>query len=532
VPRRLTPPAAPLEGGDARSKKASSNELSWSVVDLGDGQVEYGHGGQEGPPVVFLHGWALGSRAYRRPISRLLERGCRVWVPALPAFGRTTDLPRERQDIDGYAQWVGAFMDKVGIAEPALVIGHSFGGGVALRLAASLPEKVAYLVLINSLGGQTPRPPWAWATGFAAELWPPWEALETGLAVGSDLVANLIRNPVGLMRVAVMAQGTDLTQEAQAVRELGIPVLAVSSEKDEVIPKQAFETLCRAIGSRGRTVSGRHAWLLANPDRFASATAAVVDVAVASHRRKVAATRSAELLRLVRATRMDRGLAQELVESAPALWLMSEEPKVLAGDLALCHPDLAPEEVRALARQLEGTSCTRLSVVARDRPGLLADSARAVTQAGLGITEAQAATWPQRGLALHSFVVFGARRNTAADWDSLGEALRRLGKSELTVATRAPQRVLGVLSLRVSGWGQPSPGPGPGHGADRSLIVVKARDRRGLLGELCGSLAAAGVNIEALWATSDGPTVTDSFVVAGVLDRQLLEQQLRRPARP
>src|SRR5207302_3307749 len=56
------------------------------------------------------------------------------------------------------------------------------------------------------------------------------------------------------------------------------------------------------------------------------------------------------------------------------LWLMSAAPAVLAGDLALCHPKLRRDEVRAVARSIAGSDRVRLTVVAADRPGLLADS--------------------------------------------------------------------------------------------------------------------------------------------------------------
>ena len=59
---------------------------------------------------------------------------------------------------------------------------------------------------------------------------------------------------------------------------------------------------------------------------------------------------------------------------------MSERPAVLAADLALCHPPLAPDEVRAVARPMEAPSTFRVTVVATDRPGLLADTAAALAE--------------------------------------------------------------------------------------------------------------------------------------------------------
>ena len=103
-------------------------------------------------PVLFLHGWGLGHRAYRRALRRLTARGCRVYAPAMPGFGGTADLPPRERSVAGYADWVADFLAEVGVDEPAFVLGHSFGGGVAIRLAHDHPELVRYLVLLNSVG--------------------------------------------------------------------------------------------------------------------------------------------------------------------------------------------------------------------------------------------------------------------------------------------------------------------------------------------------------------------------------------------
>ena len=89
--------------------------------------------------MVFLHGWALGNHAYKRAVRRLTNRGCRVYAPAMPGFARSADLPGESMSIAGYAAWLDDFVDEVGIEEPALVIGHSFGGGVAIKFAHDYP---------------------------------------------------------------------------------------------------------------------------------------------------------------------------------------------------------------------------------------------------------------------------------------------------------------------------------------------------------------------------------------------------------
>src|ERR1700687_6171685 len=91
------------------------DHLIWHPNTVEGRPATHGGGGPNGAPVVFLHGWALGSRAYKRAIRRLTSRGCRVYAPALPSFGGTADLPAATMDIAGYAAWVASFMAAVGI---------------------------------------------------------------------------------------------------------------------------------------------------------------------------------------------------------------------------------------------------------------------------------------------------------------------------------------------------------------------------------------------------------------------------------
>ena len=234
----------------------------------------------EGRPVLFLHGWGLGHRTYSRPLATLVRRGCRVYAPSLPGFGGSASLPGPRRTLAGYGQWAQAFVEAVGIDEPLIVIGHSFGGGVAVGLAHRSPALVRYLVLVNSVGaGETHRavgrpgylggrPVWSWAAQFARELLPPDKGIRLLADMWSDILANLRRNPIGLMEIGLLAAGADLMSELDSLRSSGVPVLALRGHSDGVVPLSAFEAMCSAIGTEGRIVKGNHSFLLADPAAF------------------------------------------------------------------------------------------------------------------------------------------------------------------------------------------------------------------------------------------------------------------------
>jgi pimeloyl-ACP methyl ester carboxylesterase/glycine cleavage system regulatory protein len=464
--------------------------------------------------VVFLHGWALGSRSYKRAMRRLANRGCRVFAPALPSFGGTADLPSDRMQMAGYAEWVAAFMTEVEIEEPALVIGHSFGGGVAVALARSRPELVRYLVLLNAIGGVSARRPWEWVFGFGREFWPPSQAFEVMQAMQADLVPNLFRNPLGMVRVGLLAQSADLRTDLAELKERGVPVLALTSDRDTVIPRSAFETVCDAVGADRRVVSGGHAWLLVDPDAFGEVLASTVDIRVAEHEASRAADRRSEVERLLKRTHLSRRQVRSLLDSAAPLWLLSESARALAGDLVLCRPKLRKGEVRALARRVEDSTLVRITIAAQDRQGLLADSAAVLTSNGLSIVNASASTWPPQGLALHSFVVVGGVEFEEEDWDVLGERLRTMVSTGQ--AEQPDLAGLRPVSVTVQESG------------DRTTVKVVAPDENGLLATICRCFQTHGVNIETLQARTVGRTAQATFLVVGEVDADELKAHLEK----
>lgn len=277
-----------LSGGNGRNSRA--HRLVWKRTTVQGRLALYGEAG-EGLPVVFLHGWGLGQHAYRRPLKRLAQLGCHVWAPALPGFGGTADLPGEDFSLAGYAAWIDEFLRAVDLDEPAVVVGHSFGGGVAIKLAHDFQARVRSLVLVNSIGGSAwahsgstvrsmaERPLWDWGLHFPSDVLLVPQLARVLPIVLQEAVPNLIRNPRALLRVGALARRADLTPELEALKERRLPVVVLWGDGDRIIPKPSFDALCRAIGSEGEVVNGNHSWLLADPDSFGEIMTNVVGVA-------------------------------------------------------------------------------------------------------------------------------------------------------------------------------------------------------------------------------------------------------------
>ncbi len=499
----------------ATSIRHEADALEWHRVEVDGRTVVYGEGGS-GPTVLFLHGWGLGSHAYKRALRRLVAKGCRVVAPALPGFGGSVAMPVATMSIEGYGAWAKRFLDAIDIDHPVVVIGHSFGGGVGAMLAHAHPTAVRYLVLLNAVGGATwdgrrgasmaDRPMRDWARSFVGDLLPLDQgALATLGAISRDLVANLLRNPVVLWRAGELARTADLTLELLDLQGHDIPVLALTSEADHVIPTPAFDALCTSLGADGHTVAGGHSWILADPDHFAEVMQNVVEVEVDLHRTASASEAATTIREALATTTVPRRLARRLVGEAPA---------TLAADVALCHPKLRRGEVRAVAAPIVESTALRLSVVAEDRPGLLADTCAVLADRGLSVCSASATTWPGLGLALHSLVVEPDGPVEEGDFHRLGERLRAMWTSAPTPAFEP----VGQASVSVSG--------APSRSA---TITVVAKDQIGLLWAVCRWMADHDVSIEAVHATTEFGVARDTFLVTGECDPDELAQTLSKP---
>jgi 4,5:9,10-diseco-3-hydroxy-5,9,17-trioxoandrosta-1(10),2-diene-4-oate hydrolase len=114
-----------------------------------------------GHPVVLLHGGgpgASGMSNYARNVDALAQ-WFRVIVPDLPGYGRSSKNLDHSDPFGDLAAAVGGLLDALGI-DRAHLVGNSYGGAAALRLALERPDRVGRMVLMGPGGiGTTRRPP-------------------------------------------------------------------------------------------------------------------------------------------------------------------------------------------------------------------------------------------------------------------------------------------------------------------------------------------------------------------------------------
>ncbi|MDI6592077.1 MAG: alpha/beta hydrolase [Patescibacteria group bacterium] len=108
----------------------------------------------EGFPLLILHGWGGSSDSWIKIQKILAKEGYKVICPDFPGFGKSK-TPFEPWGIAEYVDWLADFINFQNL-EKFFILGHSFGGRVAIRFAVKYPEKLKSLILCNSAGIKHP----------------------------------------------------------------------------------------------------------------------------------------------------------------------------------------------------------------------------------------------------------------------------------------------------------------------------------------------------------------------------------------
>jgi uncharacterized protein (TIGR00369 family) len=253
------------------------------------GDIAYLRVGQ-GPPLVLLHGIPSSSYLWRdviEPLSATFE----VLAPDLLGYGDSD----KRLDVDlsiaAQARYVVAFMETIGVHQAA-VAGHDIGGGVAQLMAVDEPERVARLILIDSIVDNN------WPVAQIARLKEPaWDhimvnidlrdglrkGLEAGMVtegrVTDELVDEWTRPFQDLggrrayLRAARALNNRDLTSRSKHIDEIETPSLILWGANDKFLEPRWAETLKSKL--RDSTVEiidpGGHFLPLDRPDAVAEA---------------------------------------------------------------------------------------------------------------------------------------------------------------------------------------------------------------------------------------------------------------------
>ena len=226
----------------------------------------------EGEPVVLLHGWGTSAESLGG-IAKALEDQFRVFAIDLPGFGWTPPPPVTWGTRE-YAAHVEAFMGSNGIAF-ANLLGHSFGGRIALAVAAQSPHRVRRLVLVASAGIRGNLGLRYYLKVGAAKLakwvfsFPIWGRLgERILSMVHRRVGSRdYRNAGQMRRTLVRVVNEDLRDILSSVQA---PTLIIWGDRDLEVSRSSMEIMAGGIrGSQLEIMEGAgHFPFVDMPERF------------------------------------------------------------------------------------------------------------------------------------------------------------------------------------------------------------------------------------------------------------------------
>jgi len=121
-------------------------------IQVGDTKWVYYEGGQ-GPTLVLLHGFAASKEVWLKQ-AELLTPHFHVIAPDLPGWGESSRVEGASYNIDAQVGRLQGFVDALHL-QRVVLIGHSMGGAIAGTYAATHPDHVAELALLDSFGLKT-----------------------------------------------------------------------------------------------------------------------------------------------------------------------------------------------------------------------------------------------------------------------------------------------------------------------------------------------------------------------------------------
>ena len=141
---------------DAEKPVGESAEqiLEKKILEIRDHQLGFNRRGISGrTPLLFIHGFGSDSQTWRYSLGEL-SKTREVWSIDLPGHGKSLEFPMAYESktlIDDYAKVLKEFLAHSGLKRVHL-IGHSLGGGIALKFALNHQSSVSSLTLFAPMG--------------------------------------------------------------------------------------------------------------------------------------------------------------------------------------------------------------------------------------------------------------------------------------------------------------------------------------------------------------------------------------------
>ena len=110
--------------------------------------LEAGHGDNT---MLLVHGVGARADRWRLNLEGLADAGYHPYAIDLPGHGMAEKGERFDHSVPNYAAFAQAVLDEIG-ADRVYLVGTSLGGHILATVACEIPERVAGLVMVGTLG--------------------------------------------------------------------------------------------------------------------------------------------------------------------------------------------------------------------------------------------------------------------------------------------------------------------------------------------------------------------------------------------
>ena len=219
------------------------------------------------PTIIMLHGFRGGRDGLATMAHHL--KGFRLLLPDLPGYGESDQL-RTSHTIGNYVGWLDEFIAELNLTT-FVILGHSYGGSIAIIHAAEGANKPAATIAISP--AEVRRGPPAWITtwyyqlgGLMPETWR--RRWLTSRTIDRATGRLLIRSATGTLREAIIEHRDRvlptlnphvITEQYMSLLDINlgvyagaieIPVLIIAGAKDIIAPVSGLRRLT-ALMSQG-----------------------------------------------------------------------------------------------------------------------------------------------------------------------------------------------------------------------------------------------------------------------------------------
>jgi pimeloyl-ACP methyl ester carboxylesterase len=222
------------------------------LIDIDGYRVHYVEQGT-GPAMVLVHGFG-GQTANYAELTPLLAAGHRVIAVDLKGFGYSERDARAGLSASDQVAMLRQLLERLSVGR-AVFVGHSMGGGIVQRFAATYPDSVEALVLLASVSGEERMPGHLPPAGLLRPALPLFANLvATRLLDGcfcdrSILTAELREEYVRPARIrgsmdGLLAMARDARRDPPLdVAAITMPVLLLCGAEDRIVPLSVAERI-------------------------------------------------------------------------------------------------------------------------------------------------------------------------------------------------------------------------------------------------------------------------------------------------